>query len=136
MSDLTGSNTETVRRFMAALNVCDIAAINELLHPDANWWVLGIGSMDRETLIRQLQAMLGSATIAETKIIGTTAEGKRVAVESEGHFEFTDGRVYRNSYHHLFILDDGMVTGVREYLDTALVSRVFGETSVARSTMS
>src|SRR3546814_19723352 len=69
--------------------------------------------------------MLGAAKVKETKIIGTTAEGDRVAIESRGNFEFEDGRVYRNSYHHLFIVRDNQVVKVHEYLDTALTARVF-----------
>lgn len=126
VTELAADNTRTVLRLMVALNDCDIPLVRELVHPDADWWVLGIGTMNRETLITQLQAMLGSAKVAETKIIGTTAEGGRVAVESQGNFEFEDGRVYRNSYHHLFVVEDGVIRHVREYLDTALTARVFG----------
>lgn len=126
MSEMAERNRSLVLRLMTALNNCDIHQIDQILHRDCTWWVLGIGTMDRQTLIRQLQAMLGDARVAETKILGTTAEGERVAVESEGNFELADGRVYRNSYHHLFVVQAGLVTQVREYLDTALVARVFG----------
>lgn len=128
MTGLADRNTTLVLRLMTALNDCDVDRIDEILHPDCTWWVLGIGTMDRQTLIRQLQAMLGDARVAETTIVGTTAEGERVAVESSGNFEFADGRIYRNSYHHLFVVQDARVTQVREYLDTALIARVFGLT--------
>src|SRR3546814_5216628 len=72
---------------MDALNECDVAIIREIIHPDAEWWVLGFGSFDRETLIAQLSDMLGAAKVKETKIIGTTAEGDRVAIESRGRSE-------------------------------------------------
>src|SRR3546814_16394333 len=75
---------------MDALNECDVAIIREIIHPDAEWWVLGFGSFDRETLIAQLSDMLGAEKVKETKIIGTTAEGDRVAIESRGNFEFAD----------------------------------------------
>ena len=67
-----------------------------------------------------------AAQRAETQILGTTAEGERVAVESRGNFEFDDGRAYRNSYHHLFIVSDGQVRAVREYLDLAVVQKFLG----------
>ena len=122
------ANRTLVVRLMSALDNCDAATIREIIHPDADWWVLGTGSLNRETLIKELTAMLGSATVHQTTIIGTTVEGERVAVESTGNFEFEDGRVYRNSYHHLFMVRDGQVIGVREYLDTALTARVFKQT--------
>lgn len=126
MTDLANSNRAIVLRLMDALSVGDADVMREIIAPDAPWWVLGMGTFDRETVITQLRDMLGSATVAETHIIGTTAEGDRVAVESQGNFEFADGRVYRNTYHHLYVVQDGRVTSVREYLDLTLVQRVFG----------
>lgn len=125
MNNDIDANRQLVLRLMDALNECDVAIIREIIHPDAEWWVLGFGSFNRETLVAQLSDMLGAAKVKETKIIGTTAEGDRVAIESRGNFEFEDGRVYRNSYHHLFIVRDNQVVKVHEYLDTALTARVF-----------
>jgi len=126
MSTQSDKNRELVLRLMKALDACELNTIRELIAEDAQWWVLGTGTFDRETIIAQLQAMLGSAKVAETTIIGTTAENNRVAVESRGNFEFEDGRVYRNSYHHLFVVENGQVTSVREYLDLNVVKSVFG----------
>jgi ketosteroid isomerase-like protein len=126
MSDQADRNRATVLRLMEALNVCDADTIRSIMPADADWWVLGIGTLDRDTVITQLEQLLGSAKVAETHILGTTAEGDRVAVESRGNFEFADGRVYRNSYHHLFTLRDGQVVGVREYLDLLHFQSVFG----------
>jgi uncharacterized protein len=126
MSEQADRNRATVLRLMEALNVCDADTIRSIMPVDADWWVLGIGTLDRDTVITQLEQLLGSAKVAETHILGTTAEGDRVAVESRGNFEFADGRVYCNSYHHLFTLRDGQVVGVREYLDLLHFQSVFG----------
>src|ERR1700754_5140955 len=104
MNGTQDANRDIILRLMKALDGCEEETIRAIIHPDASWWVLGVGTLDRETVIAQLKAMLGSARVAETTVIGTTAEGDRVAVESRGNFEFEDGRVYRNSYHHLFEL--------------------------------
>src|SRR3546814_2343282 len=61
------ANRDLVLRLMDALNECDVAIIREIIHPDAEWWVLGFGSFDRETLIAQLSDMLGAAKVKETK---------------------------------------------------------------------
>lgn len=119
-------NRATIVRLMKALDACEEDSIRAIIAPEASWWVLGVGSMDRETVIAQLKQMLGTARVAETTILGITAEGGRVAVESRGNFEFEDGRVYRNSYHHLFELSDGRVTAIREYLDLRVTEAVFG----------
>lgn len=124
--DLADRNRDLVLRLMGALDACDLAAIRALLAPDAVWYVSGVGTLDLETMLTQLQQMLGSATVAHTTVVATTAEGERVAVESRGNFEFSDGRAYRNHYHHLFTVRDGRVVGVREYLDLQETERVFG----------
>ncbi|WP_336971118.1 nuclear transport factor 2 family protein [Sphingobium aromaticiconvertens] len=124
--DVAERNRALVLRLMRAMDKCDAETIREIIAPDATWWVLGVGTLDRETVIGQLQALLGDARVAETAILGTTAEGERVAVESKGNFEFADGRVYRNNYHHLYTVRDGRVIGVREYLDLQITEAVFG----------
>jgi ketosteroid isomerase-like protein len=126
MTDSPEANRQIVLRLMKALEASDVDALRELMAPEATWWVLGVGTMDRETLIAQSTAMLGTAKVAQTTILGTTAEDDRVAVESRGNFEFEDGRVYRNAYHQLFVVRDGKVRAVREYLDLAVTERVFG----------
>lgn len=126
MTELADQNRAIVLRLMSALNICDEKAIRDILAPDAEWWVAGVGTLDIETLISQLKQMLGTAKVAQTNIVGTTAEGERVAVESRGNFEFEDGRFYRNTYHHLFIVNGGRVTAVREYLDLLETQRAFG----------
>lgn len=119
-------NRATVLRLMRAMDICDADTIRKIIAPTATWWVLGVGVLDRETVIQQLQHLLGNAQIAETHVIGTTAEDNCVAVESRGNFVFADGRAYRNHYHHLYTLADEQVVGVREYLDLRETERVFG----------
>lgn len=125
------ANRRIILRLMAALDACEEQTIRDIIHPDACWWVLGVGTLDRETVIAQLKQLLGAARVARTTIIGTTAEADRVAVESRGNFEFADGRVYRNSYHHLFELRDGHVVTIREYLDLRVFEEVFGPIAAA-----
>jgi ketosteroid isomerase-like protein len=124
--DIAENNRALVLRLMKAMDKCDADTIREIIAPDATWWVLGVGTLDRETLIAQLGALFGGARVAETLIVGTTAEGERVAVEAKGNFEFADGRVYRNDYHQLYKVRDGRVIGVREYLDLRVTEAVFG----------
>lgn len=126
MSDKADQNRKTAIRLMAAMDKSDEAVIREIIWPEAKWWVLGVGTMDLDTLIIQIKGMLGSARVAETTIIGTVAEDDKVAVESRGNFEFDDDRTYRNSYHHLFEFRDGRVSAIREYLDLRVTERAFG----------
>ena len=123
---LADRNRTLVIRLMAALDNCDLGTIRAIMAPDVEWYVSGVGTLDLETLLAQLQQMLGVATVAHTTILATTAEGERVAVESRGNFEFADGRTYRNHYHHLFTIRGDRVVGAREYLDLQETERAFG----------
>jgi len=70
---------------------------------------------------------MSAAPRAKLEIVATTAEKDRVAMEAKGDFLFDDGKEYKNTYHFLFIVRDGKVVEGKEYLDTALVERVFGK---------
>jgi ketosteroid isomerase-like protein len=128
---LADRNRALVLRLMSALDQSDVETIRSIMTPDADWYVSGVGTLDLDTMLGQLQAMLGVAKVAQTTILATTAEGERVAVESRGNFEFEDGRAYRNHYHHLFTVRDDRVVGVREYLDLQETERVFGPIGAA-----
>ena len=54
----------------------------------------------------------------EVTILGTTAEGNRVAVEVEARGTLKNGRLYHNFYHHLFVIEDGKVQSLREHMDS------------------
>ena len=54
------------------------------------------------------------------------ADGDRVVVLSRGKAAKRDGTAYNNTYAQVFTVRGGRIAGVREYMDTALVDRVFG----------
>ena len=45
-------------------------------------------------------------------------EGNRVAVEAESCAELNNGKVYNNLHHFVFEIEDGMIKGIKEYIDT------------------
>jgi ketosteroid isomerase-like protein len=52
-------------------------------------------------------------------IVGTTAEGDRVAMEAESHvLNPVTRRLYNNFYHYLFRILDGQIVLFKEYQDT------------------
>jgi uncharacterized protein len=46
-------------------------------------------------------------------------------VETESYAKLKNGRVYNNLYHFLFIVRDGKIHQVKEYLDTVHTHEVF-----------
>lgn len=120
MADIE-SNKAVARRYMQAVVEGDIDTIAALQHPDVEWWVLGFGTLDRETFINAVRQQLLAAESRHLDIITMTAEGDRVAIEARGEMVFP-GKVYRNEYHNLLVIRDGRIVEGREYMDTRLAA--------------
>lgn len=118
---LINSETEVVLQFLRAIERGDEADIDALQAPECSWWILGHGVMSREEYTASVRAMLLTASSRRVDVLGITAEGDRVAVEIRSEMLFGD-RVYRNSYHDLFVVRDGRIVEGREYFDTAAVA--------------
>ena len=58
-------------------------------------------------------------------VTGSAADLDRVAIEAESNGRFIDGRIYSNVYHFLFEIQDGQVSAIREYMDTAYAAEMF-----------
>ncbi len=123
MSDIE-ANKQVARRYMQAVVDGDIATIEALQHPDCSWWILGFGDMTRHDFIGMVRDGLLSASKRVIEIIGLTAEGDRVAVEARGEMNFP-GTVYRNEYHNLLIIRDGLIVSGKEYMDTRAAAAAF-----------
>ena len=129
---LEAANKKLVSEFMEVFSTGDVEAIMGYLAPTATWWVAGTiegiaGTKNKE----EFRAML-SGLSTETKTgairltpLAWTAEGDRVAVETESYSEMNNGRVYNNLYHFVFEVRDGQIQSVKEYLDTEHTRAVF-----------
>lgn len=124
MADIE-ANKAVARRYMQAVVDGDIDTIEGLQHPDVKWWILGFGDMDRDTFVASVKTGLIAAETRRAEITGLTAEGDRVAVEAWGEMVFPD-RVYRNQYHNLLVIRDGLIVEGREYMDTRAAAAAFG----------
>jgi ketosteroid isomerase-like protein len=64
-------------------------------------------------------AALGSKRKVKIEIHRVTAEEDRVAVEASSYISRpSDGVVYNNFYHHLFVIKDDLIILFKEYQDT------------------
>ena len=61
-----------------------------------------------------------------------TAEDDRVAVEAESMAKLVNGERYHNRYHFLFVLRDGRIQAVKEYLDTLHAMSALGAARASR----
>ncbi|SFN51189.1 hypothetical protein SAMN05216207_1015137 [Pseudonocardia ammonioxydans] len=132
MSTLEDRNKQTVTEFMEVFSGGDVDAILDRMTDDATWWVAGnipgiSGTKDKAGFKDMVSGIAGSTTSGAIRLtpLAFTAEGERVAVETESYTELKNGRIYNNIYHFLFTVRDGKIAGVKEYLDTEHTTAVF-----------
>ncbi|WP_026909994.1 nuclear transport factor 2 family protein [Patulibacter minatonensis] len=126
------TSKQVVEDFLKTFSTGDVEHILASMTEDATWWVAGTmegisGTYTREEF-GQLAGGIGAGT-KEARIQLTphawTVDGDRVAVETESYAELNNGRVYNNHYHFLFVVQDGRIHRVKEYLDTEHTSAIF-----------
>ena len=96
-----------------------------MLTDDATWWVIGdpsrikvAGLKDYRKTVRMLMGLHKLLPHGmRHKIVTTTAEDDRVAVEVEAEGKLARRSAYRNIYHFLLRIREGKVAAVREYMD-------------------
>jgi uncharacterized protein len=111
-----------------------------MLADDARWWLPGhpeefpaAGWVDKATVERRLAANLKLLPHGLEITTGAiTAEDDRVAIEAESRARLVDGRLYHNRYHFLFVLRDGRIAVVKEYLDTLHAREALGAARAGR----
>lgn len=131
----TDTNKQLVRDAFEAMGRSDIRPLTNLMRDDFVWIIEGQSRFSRsyegkEAVKRDLLAPLfeAFATPYRFTIDELIAEGDRVVVRGRGEVRTKGGKDYNNSYCFVLELADGKLIELREYLDTALVERVFGAT--------
>jgi uncharacterized protein len=126
----TGMSTEKNKRlvsdFFARFSAGDLAGALAMMSDDATWWIAGTpgqvpgaGVHDKKKIARLLNGMFGELKSGiKMTVKAAIAEGDTVAVEVESYGELKNGRVYNNHYHFALQIHGGMISAVREYLDT------------------
>jgi ketosteroid isomerase-like protein len=69
-------------------------------------------------------AMFPSGLRFETEAM--TTEGERIAAQASGRGEHVNVRLYSNTYHRLFVIRDGKIQILKEYMDTAIAGELLG----------
>lgn len=125
-------NKAIVDEFLRRFSVGQFTSALDLLSDDATWWVGGnfplSGTRSKKEMCEMLTAVTANMPSGLTlSPRGITAEGERVAVEAESYGKHTNGRTYNNHYHFVFVVRDGSIHTIREYLDTMHANWVFCE---------
>lgn len=132
MSSTAERNKAIVAEFMEVFSAGDVDKILSYLSESATWWVAGTidgisGTKNKTEFGEMLAGLSQLSTSGAIRLTprAWTAEGDRVAVETESYAELTNGRIYNNHYHFVFEVRDGRIEQVKEYLDTEHTRAVF-----------
>jgi ketosteroid isomerase-like protein len=128
-----GSDGRSFADAIKAVGGGDRRPLFDLLADDVQWSVMGVKSWTRSYSGKTevMNGMFGG--ISETKpeqqgaeVVAVIADGTRAVVEFSG-FNTTPGGVrYNNRYCWIATFDSGRITELHEYMDTEMVSEVFG----------
>ena len=118
-------NQRIVEVFFESLDRGDAEALLAAYAPDATVWTAGSLPFSGTHTLDQLPEFMGDILSQFPEglrftVTGITAGDDRVAVEAESEGRHQNGRRYHNQYHFLFILRDGKIVQMKEYLDTML----------------
>jgi ketosteroid isomerase-like protein len=121
---------DVVLRYLELSNSGQREAADELEHPEIRFWISGRLLMSGELTKAQhrkasasLFAIFPNGYRLDIKTV-TSAPG-RVVLEVRGEGQLTDGTMYTPDYCMIFELDDGLITSMREYIDTEYVGLTF-----------
>ena len=130
----TESNKQLVRDTWGAVSNGDTDKFLAALADDITWTFFGSHTFagtfkGKDELLTGLFAGIGDVLDGGIKvhINSLTAEGDTVVVEAKGEARSKSGQDYNNDYCMVVTIADGKVKKVREYLDTELVTSVFGK---------
>lgn len=131
-ASLEQRNKALVAEFMEVFSTGDVQKILSYLSDSATWWVGGTiegisGTKNKKEfgeMLSGLSALTKTGAIRLTPL-AWTAEGDRVAVETESYSELNNGRVYNNLYHFVFEVRDGRIERIKEFLDTEHTRAIF-----------
>ena len=83
----------------------------------------------KEQIENDLFSVLGDqleGTGISLEIKQLIAEGDKVVAEMQGTSRSVSGKDYNNTYNIILTVKNGLITEMREYLDTELITEVFG----------
>ncbi len=130
----TSSNKELVLRFSERVSdesdPNNVLSAMKLFADDSEFRVMasyGMGGImtKAETTQKNVEILTSVKGRMKFKIHSITAEQDRVAVEAENTCVLVDGQTYDNFYVFLFVIKNGRIQRVNEYLDTLYLSKTY-----------
>ncbi|HVA77236.1 MAG TPA: nuclear transport factor 2 family protein [Candidatus Binataceae bacterium] len=127
-------NKELVRKMFTDLGKGDAQAFMAAMAEDIRFTIIGTTRFSgtfkgKQELAAKLLGPLGAALEGGLVITpeNLIADGDFVAMQSRGKSIAKNGKRYDNTYCQIFRFSNGKIHEVTEYLDTELVTSVFGK---------
>ncbi len=127
-------NKAIIKDFFAKFTLTDIDRALDMLADDVIWRLVGeprrfryAGAKDKAGFTELIKDFLGGLSEFRWVPNVMTAEDDRVAVEAETFGQSADGKKYHNFYHIIFVVRDGKIQNVREFMDPLEVFEFTGE---------
>ena len=127
-------NKETIRNMFAELSKGNAEAFLGTLADDVRFTLIGSTKFSgvfngKPEFIEKVLAPLGAQLEGgiAMNVDNLIAEGDHVVMQGRGESTTKSGKAYNNTYAQVFLLANGKVQEVTEYLDTELVTAVFGK---------
>ena len=118
-------NKEIVKDFIEAMRTSDVDKLKTMITDDFSWWIIGkpeylatAGEHDKDYFLGFFKGAELFPEGADFKATSMIAEGNSVAAEAEFKARTAMGTDYENYYHFLFIIENGKVKRMKEYMDT------------------
>ena len=126
-------NKKIVTEFIEAMKTSNVDKLKTMITPDFSWWIIGkpeylatAGEHDTDYFLGFFKGAELFPNGADFKTTSMIAEGNKVAAEAEFRALTAMGTNYENYYHFLFIIEDGKVKRMKEYMDTYHAKVTFG----------
>lgn len=143
---MSSSSAEESRRIALQWVKCIIEnRIDDLMAlgaPEATWWISGLkeispyaGTYPYSERGEQMKEVFKEKKSSMFTIRGITTDysdsegggGDTVVIEGSPRFEVQDGRIYENDVMLKFVIKDGKIQSLREYLDLFAVLKFVGD---------
>ena len=129
----TAGNKRLLQDALAAMAAGDLAPLFDAMADDMKWRWMGTEQWShtfdgKDAVVNGLFAAAGETLAGDSHVVvhNVVAEGDYVVVEHSGRNTTPDGRRYDNNYCWVCRFEAGKLRELREYMDTRLVTEVFG----------
>ncbi|MGB1219601.1 MAG: nuclear transport factor 2 family protein [Flavobacteriales bacterium] len=124
-------NKTVVQEFIVAMQNSNVDKLKTMITDDFSWWIIGkpeylvtAGEHDKDYFLGFFKGGELFPEGPEFKIVSIMAEDNKVATEATFKAKTAMGTFYENTYHFLFIIENGKVKRMKEYMDTFSAKRL------------